>query len=75
MLQGVLDADWSKIRQVVIEVHDHDDRLEKVCSLLTDQGLTKQTVDQESGLEKTALYKCMPSDPSFENANFSLKSS
>lgn len=56
VLQGVQDTDWEKIRQVVIEVHDHDDRLAKVCSLLTEQGLTRQTVDQESGLEKTALY-------------------
>jgi len=56
VLQGVEKKDWAKIRQVVVEVHDHDGRLEQVCALLSEHGLTNQTVDQESGLEKTALY-------------------
>ena len=56
VLQGIASDDWKKIRQVVIEVHDHENRLELVQKILATHGLTKQTVEQESGLENTALY-------------------
>jgi FkbM family methyltransferase len=38
VLAGIADQDWPKIRQVVLEVHDIDGRLERVCTLLKGQG-------------------------------------
>ncbi len=38
VLRGVDDADWKKIRQVVLEVHDVDGRVEVVNGLLGGQG-------------------------------------
>jgi hypothetical protein len=34
VLEGVADADWSRLRQMVIEVHDVDGRLDKIRTLL-----------------------------------------
>ena len=55
-LRGISDADWKKIRQVVVEVHDIDGRLEKVCSLLRKHGLDKLVLEKEKALEKTKLH-------------------
>ena len=38
VLAGIEDADWDRIRQVVLEVHDRDGRLEQVRSLLREHG-------------------------------------
>lgn len=56
VLKGIRAEHWNGIRQVVVEVHDHEGRLQEVQALLAEHGLTKQTVDQESGLESTDLY-------------------
>jgi hypothetical protein len=36
VLAGVDRADWARINQVVLEVHDIDDRLRRVLALLED---------------------------------------
>ncbi|WP_460208152.1 FkbM family methyltransferase [Scytonema sp. NUACC21] len=38
VLKGIEDKDWSKIKQIVAEVHDKDGRLEKVKQMLTSYG-------------------------------------
>jgi amino acid adenylation domain-containing protein/FkbM family methyltransferase len=38
VLDGIALPDWAKIRQLVIELHDQDGRLDKIRSLLTGQG-------------------------------------
>ncbi|MEW5927424.1 MAG: non-ribosomal peptide synthase/polyketide synthase, partial [Gemmatimonadota bacterium] len=55
VLAGVDDEDWEKIRQVVLEVHDRDGRLEQVTSLLRRSGF-EVVVDQDRALEGTGLY-------------------
>ena len=55
VLLGVDDADWAKIRQVVLEVHDRDGRLEQVRSLLRDHGYDV-VADQDPALAGTGLY-------------------
>jgi hypothetical protein len=35
VLNGIEQSDWSKIKQVVMEVHDTDKRLEKVVSAIS----------------------------------------
>lgn len=39
LLAGVDEADWSKIRQVVMEVHNVDGRLERIREMLASHGL------------------------------------
>lgn len=43
---GIEKQDWSKIQQVVVEVHNWDNRLEKISTLLKENGLSKITVEQ-----------------------------
>ncbi|BAZ20907.1 beta-ketoacyl synthase [Kalymmatonema gypsitolerans NIES-4073] len=38
VIQGIRYQDWEKIKQIVIEVHDTDGRLESITSLLKKQG-------------------------------------
>lgn len=47
VLQGLAGADWPKIRQVVVEVHDQNGRLGQVEALLRRQGY-RTTTDQDS---------------------------
>lgn len=47
VLLGIEDRDWQKIKQVVVEVHDLDGRVEKITALLQEHGLSKITVEQE----------------------------
>ena len=39
MLEGISDNDWKKIDSLVIEVHDVDDRLNKISELLKKKDL------------------------------------
>jgi non-ribosomal peptide synthase protein (TIGR01720 family) len=55
VLDGIDEADWSKIEQVVLEVHDIGDRLRQIVSLLETQGF-QVAVRQEAMLKETALY-------------------
>ena len=47
VLFGIEEQDWHKIKQVVIEVHDLDGRVDKIKALLEEHGLSKITVEQE----------------------------
>ncbi|MDY7092226.1 MAG: amino acid adenylation domain-containing protein [Acidobacteriota bacterium] len=55
VLQGLDEEDWGKIRQMVVEVHDLDGRLEKVQSLLEDHGF-RCVVEQDDWLRGTGMY-------------------
>lgn len=55
ILDGIDEGDWSKIRQVVIEVHDIDGRLAQITQMLERHGF-ESAVEQESLLEHTAMY-------------------
>jgi amino acid adenylation domain-containing protein/FkbM family methyltransferase len=55
VLQGIEDADWGKVRQVVLEVHQLDDRLARVTALLEGKGF-RVSVDQEPEFVGTGLY-------------------
>jgi hypothetical protein len=39
VLEGISDNDWKKIDSLVIEVHDVDDRLNKISELLKKKDL------------------------------------
>jgi FkbM family methyltransferase len=50
VLRGVRASDWSRIRQVVVEVHDVNDRLARVLSLLRRHGMQAKAVQQQGGV-------------------------
>jgi len=50
VIEGINEGDWNRIRQVVIEVHDIDGRVDHIRSLLDDKGY-KVYVEQDE------LYK------------------
>lgn len=54
VLRGIKDEHWTIIKQIVVEVHDQGNNVEKVCELLTHQGFNF-VVDQNSELGGTEL--------------------
>lgn len=55
VLKGINEADWTRIRQIVIEVHDIDSRLESIVHILKRHGY-EVTTEQDSELQETDLY-------------------
>ncbi|ARV58849.1 hypothetical protein BZZ01_09565 [Nostocales cyanobacterium HT-58-2] len=55
VLAGIREEDWPKIRQIVIEVHDINNRLDEITKLLSDRGYTLE-IAQDVLLEETNLY-------------------
>lgn len=56
VLGGIEDADWARIRQAVLEVHDLDGRLAEIEALLASHGLEQITVEQEPALKDSGIY-------------------
>lgn len=57
VLQGIEEADWPKVRQLVVEVHDVEGRLAAVQALLQGRaGFRVCVVDQDSQLTGSTLY-------------------
>jgi amino acid adenylation domain-containing protein/FkbM family methyltransferase len=55
VLEGIEEDDWAKIRQIIIEVHDKENRLAIIQSLLVQKGYSVSTL-QEKDLENTEIY-------------------
>ena len=55
VLAGIGPAEWKKIEQVVMEVHDLEGRLEEVTTLLRERGFAV-AVEQDEWLQQTGLY-------------------
>lgn len=56
VLEGIKDHDWAKIHQLSIEVHDIENRLNKIKILLQNKGYTDVVVCQEGLLERSKIY-------------------
>ena len=56
IFRGIEAMDWRKIRQVVVEVHDLDDRLDAMTALLREHGLTEIVVEQPPTLTNSNIY-------------------
>jgi len=56
VLLGIEEADWPKIQQVVVEVHDLEGRLETIMGLLKSRGFTGLTVEQEPILKGSDVF-------------------
>lgn len=55
VISGIVDNDWGKILSTVIEVHDYDNRVDAIISLLKSNEFNV-TVEQEEGLRGTNIY-------------------
>ena len=55
VLRGLADEDWSRIGQIVIEVHDLEGRLEAIRSLLAGKGFGV-AVEQDAFLAGTPIF-------------------
>lgn len=56
VLDGISHADWHKIQQVVVEVHDLDRRVERTRALLVAAGLRSTVVDQPVTLRNSNIF-------------------
>lgn len=56
VLLGINEQDWSKIKQVVVEVHDLNNRVDSIQALLKTHGLNKITVEQEPIFQGSNIY-------------------
>lgn len=56
VLLGIEVEDWQIIKQVVLEVHDLDNRVKKVTNLLMQHGLNKITVEQQNLLKGSEYF-------------------
>ncbi|MCA1566186.1 MAG: amino acid adenylation domain-containing protein, partial [Acidobacteria bacterium] len=55
VLNGVAEDDWKKIKQIVIELHDIDGRLDYVTRMLEGRGYAV-SVEQDVSLRGTSIY-------------------
>ena len=55
VLDGLAPDEWSRIDQIVVEVHDLDGRLTDICALLERNGF-EFVVEQDDWLRETDLY-------------------
>lgn len=63
IFRGIGAADWPKIEQVVVDVHDQDDRLQVVTALLRRHGLGTIEVDQPPTLTNSNIYTVFATRP------------
>ena len=63
IFRGVESQDWPKIRQVVVDVHDLDNRLDTITSMLWEHGLTEIAVDQPPTLKQSNIYSVFAMRP------------
>ena len=55
VLRGIEDADWRKIKQIVIEAHDTDGHLKQLINLLEKHGFTV-FAEEDSYIKGSGLY-------------------
>ena len=56
VLLGIETADWQKIKQVFVEVHDLEGRIDQIQALLKYHGLAEMTVEQDSVLKGSNIF-------------------
>nr|WP_268879070.1 non-ribosomal peptide synthetase [Albitalea terrae] len=62
VIAGIDDADWPKIRQIVVEVHDVDGRPWQIADLLHAKGFAV-SIEQDKALHGTRLYNLYAARP------------
>ncbi|MEH1860990.1 MAG: amino acid adenylation domain-containing protein [Nostoc sp.] len=67
VLSGIQQEDWQKIKQIVVEVHNINGRLEEITALLKKHGYDL-TIEQDALLEDTVLYNIYARRPSINQS-------
>jgi FkbM family methyltransferase len=62
VLRGIEDGDWPRIRQIAMEVHDIDGRLDEITRLLERRGFSV-AVEQDEAVEGSVLYNLFALNP------------
>ena len=62
VLRGIGDDDWPRIRQIAIEVHDIDGRLDEITRLLERRGFAV-AAEQDEAVEGSVLYNLFALNP------------
>ena len=71
VLQGILDEDWPKIKQIVMEVHDQEGPvIEEVTQILRNQGF-ELAIEEEQFLQNSGLYNIFAKQPNENNGTTS----
>ena len=55
VLEGINDNDWGIIKQLIIEVHDIDDRLNTIVNILKNQNYDVE-IEKEDSMKNTRLF-------------------
>ncbi|HEX8475514.1 MAG TPA: FkbM family methyltransferase [Pyrinomonadaceae bacterium] len=69
VLEGLDAADWPKVRQIVIEVHDLAGRLNQITTLLKERGFNVR-VEQDDMYEGSILYNLFAVRPASMDASW-----
>ena len=56
VLLGIDEQDWVKVKQIVIEAHDIENRIDRIKTLLSEHNFKKIIVEQEPLLEKSEYF-------------------
>ena len=56
VLLGIDEQDWEKVKQIVIEAHDIENRIDRIKTLLSEHNFKKIIVEQEPLLEKSEYF-------------------
>jgi FkbM family methyltransferase len=56
VLLGIENYHWPLIKQVVVEVYNLDNRLDKITALLKEKGFSQVTVEEEDAMRASNLY-------------------
>ncbi|MEG3900307.1 MULTISPECIES: FkbM family methyltransferase [unclassified Microcoleus] len=56
VMRGFTTEDWLKVQQLVIEIHNLDNRLNIIQSLLSQTGFKIVAIEQEDGLKGSNIY-------------------
>lgn len=56
VLMGIEEQDWWKIKQIVVEIHNIDGRVELTSNLLKDKGFQHISCKQDAVLEDLDIH-------------------
>lgn len=56
VLLGIKKQDWPKIKQIVVEIHDIEDRVEKIKNLLSAHGFKQILIEQEPLFKGSEIF-------------------
>jgi FkbM family methyltransferase len=56
VMRGFTREDWLKVQQLVIEIHDLDNRLNTIQSLVSQNGFKILAIEQEDGFKGSNIY-------------------